>query len=337
VGALGLTVAALELGLRIVDGVGFGLRNYVSYKLSAFASDYPSAYHPLLGYVPKPGYRGTRITINSSSLRRNRTDEADRRQYVILTVGDSYTFGDEVSDEETWPAQLEGITGLSVANGGVFGYGLDQIVLRAETLVPVYRPSQLVVSFFFDDVYRNMLVQRTGIEKPYFDVVNSKLVLRNVPPSPNRPRIEQIGFLRTILGYSYLADWSARRLGASSRWYAGHFQQLRVDIDGPLVACLLMYQLKALEARAGIKTLVVAQYSDPFSEEEQQVAANVLNCAQKADLATLDTRGRLLAVYRAGPSEFRKRYFRYRHMSAAGNFLIAQEIADWITKRHLEQ
>ena len=250
-GTLGLTIAGLELGLRIVDGVGFGFYNYVSYKLSLFASDYPSSYHPLLGYVPRPGHRGitewrTRVTINSSSLRQNRTDEADHRQYVILAVGDSYTFGDEVSDEETWPAQLEKITGLPVANGGVFGYGLDQIVLRAETLVPVYRPSQLVVSFIADDVDRNTLAQRTGTEKPYFDVVNSKLVLRNVPPSPNRPRIKQIGFLRTVLGYSYLADWSARRLGASAWWYAGGFPLLRVDTDGPLVACLLMYRLKVL-------------------------------------------------------------------------------------------
>lgn len=330
-----MTIAGLELGLRVVDGVGFGFYNYVSYKLSLFASDYPSTYHPLLGYVPRPGYRGiterrTRVTINSLSLRQNRTDEADhRRQYVILAVGDSYTFGDEVSDEETWPAQLERITGLPVANGGVFGYGLDQIVLRAETLVPVYRPSQLVVSFIPDDVYRNTLAQRTGTEKPYFDVVNSKLVLRNVPPSPSRPRVKQIGFLRTVLGYSYLADWSARRLGASAWWYAGGFPLLQVDTDGPLVACLLMYRLKVLEARTGIKTLVVAQYLDLFSEKERQIAANLLKCAQKADLATLDTREQLLAAYQAGPSEY-ARYFVSAHMSAAGNLLIAQQIADWI-------
>jgi hypothetical protein len=343
--ALGLTVAALELSIRTVDGVGFGLRNYVSDKLSLLASAYPSAYHPLLGYVPKPGYRGvpeiwhTRVTINSSSVRQNRADEADHGQAIILAVGDSFTFGDEVSDEETWPAQLEEITGLPVANGGVFGYGLDQIVLRAETLVPIYRPQLLVVSFVFDDVDRNELVQRAGVEKPYFNIVNSKLVMRNVPPARNRPRIEQIGFLRTVLGYSYLADWSARRLGASDWWYAGNFPSLRVDTDGPLVACLLMSRLKALESRAGIKTLVVAQYfsedianpKSPHSEKSLQGATNLLECAQKAHLAVLDTRERLVAVYREAPSEFTERYFMRPHMSAAGNLLIAQQIAEWVT------
>ena len=350
--ALGLTVAALELGVRIVDGEGLGLRNYVSDKLSLLGAAYPSVYHPLLGWVPRPGYRGMpemcRVTINSSSLRQNRTDQADHRQPVILAVGNSFTFGDEVSDEQTWPAQLEEITGLPVTNGGVFGYGLDQIVLRAETLVPVYRPSLLVVSFIFDDIGRVTFAQKGGVEKPYFDVVNSKLVLRNVPPSPNRPHIEQISFLRTILGYSYLADWSARRLGASAWWYAGHFPQLRVHTDGRRVACLLMSRLKALEARAGIKTLVVAQYTRRSwlrsingrkaidrNTAASKGTANLLKCAQKADLATLDTRERLFATYREAPSEFLKLYVKRGHLSAAGNLLIAQQIADWITSHPL--
>ena len=52
----------------------------------------------------------------------------------ILAVGDSFTFGDEVNDGQTWPAQLQLLTGRRVLNGGVSGYGFDQIVLRAEQL-----------------------------------------------------------------------------------------------------------------------------------------------------------------------------------------------------------
>jgi hypothetical protein len=46
-------------------------------------------------------------------------------------VGDSFTFGDQVSNHETWPACLERKTGTGVANAGVFGYGGAQSVLRA--------------------------------------------------------------------------------------------------------------------------------------------------------------------------------------------------------------
>ena len=51
---------------------------------------------------------------------------------VILAVGDSFTFGDEVKDDETWPAHLQQLLGRRVLNAGVSGYGFDQIVLRAE-------------------------------------------------------------------------------------------------------------------------------------------------------------------------------------------------------------
>jgi hypothetical protein len=38
-------------------------------------------------------------------------------------VGDSFTFGDQVSADETWPACLEATLHRGVDNGGVFGYG----------------------------------------------------------------------------------------------------------------------------------------------------------------------------------------------------------------------
>ena len=69
---------------------------------------------------------------------------ADSRP-TILAVGDSCTYGDEVSDNETWPAYLEAEMGTRVWNAGVFGYGLDQAVLRAEVLLPKLKPDILIV------------------------------------------------------------------------------------------------------------------------------------------------------------------------------------------------
>lgn len=50
----------------------------------------------------------------------------------ILAVGDSCTWGEDVGDTDTWPAQLQRLTGRRVLNGGVTGFGFDQIVLRTE-------------------------------------------------------------------------------------------------------------------------------------------------------------------------------------------------------------
>ena len=65
----------------------------------------------------------------------------------ILILGDSFTFGDEVSDNETWPAVLEKIANKKVVNGGVFGYGIDQSFLRMKVLVAKYNPDIVIFSF----------------------------------------------------------------------------------------------------------------------------------------------------------------------------------------------
>jgi hypothetical protein len=231
---------------------------------------------------------------------------------------------------------LQGLLGQPVANGGVFGYGLDQAVLRAEALVPAYRPWAVVLSFIYGDVRRTQLIQRTGVEKPYFEIVDGELALRNVPPSPNRPRIAQMGLLRTALGYSYLADWTARRLDATEWWYAGGFPQVQVHSDGPQVACLLMRRLKALETDHGARVLVVAQYiprnfatpAEPRSVEELAGSARLLDCADRAGLATLDTLEPLQARMREDPAAFLGRYFLQAHMSPLGNRLVAELVAD---------
>ena len=54
---------------------------------------------------------------------------------VVLTVGDSFTFGDQVSDKDTWQSCLnDKESRYFFINGGVGGYGILQSILRAEEL-----------------------------------------------------------------------------------------------------------------------------------------------------------------------------------------------------------
>ena len=61
----------------------------------------------------------------------------------ILAVGDSYTYGEEVGENDSWPAQLQRIKNQRVLNAGVSGYGFDQSVLRAELTLPTGNDAQL--------------------------------------------------------------------------------------------------------------------------------------------------------------------------------------------------
>ncbi len=67
------------------------------------------------------------IRISEAAFKRK---EKAKKHYKILTIGDSFTHGDAVSCEDSWPYLLEQKSGVSVGNLGVGGYGIQQALLR---------------------------------------------------------------------------------------------------------------------------------------------------------------------------------------------------------------
>ena len=108
-----------------------------------------SSFDPHVGWKPVPSRKGVNrelrpVTILPNGLRSNGSKplESDMR---ILAVGDSYAFGGQVADHESWPAALERRLAIPVLNGGVCGYGVGQTVLRAQELTARFRPDVLIV------------------------------------------------------------------------------------------------------------------------------------------------------------------------------------------------
>ena len=64
----------------------------------------------------------------------------------IALVGDSFTFGEDVTYEETWGYFLEKELGsqFQVLNFGVAGYGVDQSFLRYEKDVRKWKPKIVI-------------------------------------------------------------------------------------------------------------------------------------------------------------------------------------------------
>lgn len=74
---------------------------------------------------------------------------------AVIIAGDSYTLGDEADDDETFPAVLEGMLGVPVANLGVNAYGPDQSLFKAEQLVGRYpRATSIVLAIMYEDAGR---------------------------------------------------------------------------------------------------------------------------------------------------------------------------------------
>lgn len=115
------------------------------------------AHDGLLGYVPRPGVKGTMenggpVTIDVDGSRVAGATPPSSNG-LIASVGDSYTYGEDVGDREAWPAQLQTLSGKRVLNAGVSGYGFDQIVLRAERIAETHQPSVIIVSFIAEDIH----------------------------------------------------------------------------------------------------------------------------------------------------------------------------------------
>jgi hypothetical protein len=150
-------------------------------------------FDPLLGWKNRPSFRNTgrlfdadRVTTNSNGARGS-TDYPYRRtdKKRIVVVGDSFAFGQEVNDEETYAAVLSSSLGdTDVINLGVIGYGIDQMLLTVKGEALKYSPDLIIVAFISDDIERS-LVSFRDFAKPLFVLDPSRrlaLVGAPVPP-----------------------------------------------------------------------------------------------------------------------------------------------------------
>jgi hypothetical protein len=73
----------------------------------------------------------------------------------IVVVGDSYTNGDEVNDDDTYAAHLADILRVSVANQGVSGYGPTQAFLNLKKTLGLYPKARIaILAIMYENLYR---------------------------------------------------------------------------------------------------------------------------------------------------------------------------------------
>jgi hypothetical protein len=325
-GAVLMGLVSLEFAVRASTwGYLFAYPNFVLTARTVLAERDGGRYahDPELGHVPRAGYAAAGATIEADGMRRTGEQVAGA---PILAVGDSFTYGDEVNDGQTWPAQLQQLTGRRVLNAGVSGYGFDQIVLRAEQLAAKYKPSAIVVSFIADDIRRTEMRRLWSADKPYFVIEDGKLRLRGVPVPPRAEAGSTLSFWQWTLGYSYLVEVILRRLDQLHDWYGDH-KRVAAPGTGEHLSCLLTARLAELQKQSGAKVIVLAEYDpvvwdDPaFAAEQQRMTRGLLDCAAKNGLTTIDSFDTLAVT--GAP---RKLYVTW-HMNEPGNRLIAGLVA----------
>lgn len=338
-------VLGLELGFRAWSGVAvFQLVDWRRAHLQrAEANEATGAaiYDATLGWTMRAGYASADMNLIDQGVRKNGAGDTALRTGGILAVGDSFTAGSQVNDAETWPAQLEALTGVPVVNAAVGGYGIDQMVLRAEQLLPAVRPRVLIVGTQDQGILR-VGFSSYGRPKPYFTIEQGALVAHN-QPAPRYdvdPETEPL-WLR-LLGYSYVAD-QLMGLHDPAAWYTQDGQRFikAPAVDDAGVSCRMLERLKATTDREQIRLALLLQYGGNIAQwpEPPPYAARVSACARAAGLLVIDEFASLKRIADRSIDEFKSYYVLmpdpaqpYGHMSAKGNHHVASLIAEALAR-----
>jgi hypothetical protein len=343
IASIALSLLALEAGVRVLDGVPvFSTVNFVAVELDQVhkPGKVQVHYDPRVGWVQAPNLKLKEFTTGEYGVRMSGPEIVRLQEGAVLMVGDSFGAGSEVGDADSWPAQLERVIGRQVINAGAGGYGLDQIVLRAETLLPLLKPGILLVQtrLAFGILVNRMSIHG-GAPKPYFTVQNGELVLHNEPVPRMASSSRDIGWVRSVLGHSYLVQYAMTRLNLLQWWAVPIPGKYEISNDEAVdVGCLLMRRLGELRDRHNIPVAVVFQYSGPEVMDAalawEKDRDRIIGCAERARLEIVDILSALRSVYKTeGLSEYQKLWMMrdnnraYGHMSPAGNRLIANLIS----------
>lgn len=327
---LAVLLLGAEVVIRLVRApLYFG--SFREFRTDLMARNYPAVRDPLLGYAPKPDYAsrdnhwGTIVSIDSDGFRKNGTDAPPAGEGLVATVGDSFTFGDQVDDDATWPAQLEQLAARPVKNGGVFGYSLTQAILRAEQMLDRFPVTTLIVSFIPDDLDRCEYEKRyTPV--PWFQIRGDELVLRNVPV-PETTGDDGERRFKNALGYSALVD--AVLANTCRRWWYENEKQVLVPElvgKGGEIGKKLIERIAAKCTAKGTRLLVVLQDRKPDDD-----ALAVLRHAKAHGITTLDLASEYAAMAAKGRGEHDGWFD--GHMTRAGNRWVAERIAATLTAR----
>ncbi len=297
---------------------------------------------PLIGWRLKDNFyaKGSGFTTGPYGLRMNSNEIRQPAHGGILAVGDSFTAGSGVIDGDSWPAQLEKMVDRPVYNAAAGAWGVDQMVLRAEQLVPELRPQVLIVSILAGDSQRNAYEIYGGGYKPYFRIENGEAVLRGVPVPRVSARSLDVGVMRRLLGHSFLLHWTMMRL-RPAEWVHDkyRYKQIYSYEVGLDVSCHLMDRLVRLREAFNLRVIVASQYGAAQSSEKQHplYGPRVLACARERGLETLDTHPMLKAVADQEPERFRGFWLDeggvLGHMSAAGNRFVSELFRDVLLKQ----
>lgn len=288
-----------------------------------------------LGYVPKEqfkgrinnlGWRNSLVEIDDEGFRASEHVKPNIPGRIVCS-GDSYTFGDQVSNSETWPACLQENLSVKVDNAGVSGYGTIQALLRIKQALKLHSYQLSILSILVgEDIGRDQLIYRSGFPKPSLSKSNG--VLRfNAPPQPpydvgskyNRFWMNS-AVLELIFKNSILGNYAIKKLNLNEG-NLNKFAQYPASTGE-----ILQWVLKEYKSLPIPRKIILLQYNGRGIKSSRvlEERAMIIKEAQKLGIEVTDT---YKALYDQDPVKVWD-----GHHTSLGNQLVCKTLLTHISK-----
>ena len=207
-----LSIVTILLGITVAWGIAeVTVKGYTP----QLTGEVVYGYHEELGAIPLPYQRGRKtppygpsyeFNHNSYGFRGTREYHDPKAAPRVLFLGDSFTYGVGVNDEQAFPQQIEAILNAKgyaaeMINAGNPGKGTNYELRLLQIWGPELKANLVVVCFFWNDFYDN-------IEGEYFRLGEHGELIPQKPRSltAKKTRIENLPVIRWLLSWSHAAN-----------------------------------------------------------------------------------------------------------------------------------
>jgi len=348
---LGVLVAffGLEGLMRVVIALGDGVPDATTESQEnewEWAAEHLEAgtavFDSTLTYDPRFGWR-SRANLDTEQLGTNSEGWRGRAEHSqpkapgvrrLLLVGDSYTFGAGVADEEAFAHVLGELLGpgWEVVNISAPGWGTDQQILAFEEEGLGYDPDMVVLGFFVRDYSRNLLSFRQYF-KPRFALEGNGLrLVGGSVPTPEAVFDEYVGGERQVGGSWYRSRFIDKCIGSWRKFSDRNIH--RGAVGWELVARLM----ERFHKRTGAEGMDALWMVIPTDETVAGTADRYITlaglCEEQAEalgLELLSLTPEIIEHNRLHPDELVSRPAELGgHFSPAGHRLVAEQIHRWV-------
>lgn len=294
-------------------------------------------YDELLGWVNRPGLDlpdlygpGIGFRTNAQRFRADHDYPAAQPAGVsrVICLGDSFTMGHSVADDQTWCATLETrVPGIETVNMGMAAYGIDQAFLWYRRDGATLQHDVQILAFITSDFTRMASDEFGGYPKPYLQIVDGTLNVANVPVPrifSAIPRRQAMGAAARRLSIVQFGDSVLGRLGVEPEAW----KPLLDDTEVRAAAAKVFEELQALNtAKSSVLVLVyLPRTGDRNGAESDPWRAFVREEADRLGVRFID----LVEAFRELPLDDGEQLFvtpyQPSHYNVDGNAWVAEQL-----------